>query len=232
MTRKRVTPEDSLRQNKLGMLIHLAAKGAAGAGVKASTASLALELGVSQQTVSRWLSELAAEGLVERRFNHVRLAAAARPVLQSVSSSLSACLSAPSFSVLRGRLSRGLEEGGYYLAQKEYSRQFAEILGYRPFAGTLNLVLSDAASVEAKRRLSQSEALRIAGFSRGGRYFGGAKLFPAELRHRGRKIACAVVIPDKTHHGENILEVVAKDNLRKTLKLKEGEALEVFVRGA
>lgn len=225
MTRFRVKQSSAINQNKLGLLVLLASLHAS-SGVKASTSSLAAELGVSQQTVSRWLSELAEEGFVERRFNFVRLTEKTRTALLSFSSAVSS-LSAPSPAVLRGRLSRGLEEGGYYLSQKEYSKQFAEILGYKPFAGTLNLVLSDAASVEAKRRLSTSEGVRIAGFRRENRYFGGAKLFPTELHHRGKKVVCAVVIPDKTHHGENVLEIVAQENLRKSLRLKEGEMLEV-----
>ena len=229
MTQKSVDSVKALWQNKLGLLLFLSSKGALAGGIKSSTSSLASELGVSQQPASRWLSELAAGGLVERRFSFVRLSEKSRPLLQSVSSALSASLSSPYAIIMRGRLSRGSEEGGYYLRQPGYSMQFSGILGYKPFAGTLNLVLSDGGSLEAKRRLAQSEGLRIAGFNRGGRNFGGARLFLAELHVRGKEIACGVVIPDKTHHGENVVEVVAEDNLRKTLRLKEGAALEVFL---
>jgi riboflavin kinase, archaea type len=228
MTRKRVTPENALRQNKLGLLVYLASRNAFG-GIRASTSSLAATLNVSQQTVSRWLAGLAAEGLVERGFNFVRLTPKAGAALQSVSSSIMPFISDSSQIVFHGNLARGFGEGGYYLRQKEYSRQLQDILGYAPFAGTLNIVLSGASSAQAKRRLMQSDGCRVAGFNRGGRNFGGARLFPGGLRAGGRKAACAVVLPDRTHHGENIVELVAKENLRKSLRLKEGQALEVSV---
>jgi riboflavin kinase len=229
MTQKSVSAAGALLRNRLGLVILLASKGALAGGVKSSTSALAGGLGVSQQTVSRWLSELSAEGLVERGFNFVRLSEKSRPLLESVSSALSAPLSAPSKIILRGRLSRGLEEGGYYLRQPGYSKQFSDILGYRPFPGTLNLVLSDADSVNAKGALVRSEGMRVAGFRREGRNFGGARLFPCELRAGGRKAGCAIVVPDKTHHGGNIVELVARENLRKSLRLREGQALEVIV---
>ncbi|MFH1200029.1 MAG: DUF120 domain-containing protein [Candidatus Micrarchaeota archaeon] len=218
-------------QNRLGLLAMLSFNGAH-AGLNTSTASLAAVLGVSQQTASRWLSELAAEGLVERRFGFVQLTSNGAQLLEGLHSSTAPASLSNSAIVLRGRLSRGLGEGGYYLRQPGYAKQFADILGYKPFPGTLNIVLSDASSVAAKQRLVQSKGLRIAGFDRGGRNFGGARLFVAQLNARSRKIPCAVVIPDKTHHGENIVEIVAKDNLRKSLGLKEGQEIEVAVQAS
>ncbi|MFH1107378.1 MAG: DUF120 domain-containing protein [Candidatus Micrarchaeota archaeon] len=214
------------------MLVRLASMGAVGPGVRASTSSIASGMGVSQQTVSRWLAELAAEGFVERGFGFVRLTPRAAEALSSLSSSLSQSLKPAGRLYLKGRLSRGLGEGGYYLKQPGYAKQFSDLLGYRPFPGTLNIVLSDAASVESKRRLLSMPGLRVAGFDREGRNFGGARLFPCELHSRGRKIACAVVIPDRTHHGENIVELVAGENLRGRYRLKEGELLGVTIAAA
>lgn len=43
------------------------------------------------------------------------------------------------------------------------------------------------------------------------------------------KIKGAIVIPEKTRHEKNILEIVAPVNLRKALKLKDGDSIQIEV---
>ncbi|MBU1198087.1 DUF120 domain-containing protein [Candidatus Micrarchaeota archaeon] len=215
--------------NALGILFLLATKGAGQCALKMSTATLATEIGVSQQTVSRWLMELSEEGFVERGFNNIRLTPHAVGFLNEKQAMLKEVLHEQTPSEFRGNVVSGMEDGKYYLSLPEYRLQLKELLGYSVFPGTLNLRLSDSRSQSLKQRLVTRKALIIQDFRREDRLFGGALLYPAELHvpKNGRQTVCAIIVPKKSHYGPEVLEIVAKEYLRKKLHLVEGDAIQV-----
>jgi riboflavin kinase len=94
----------------------------------------------------------------------------------------------------------------------------------RPFPGTLNLRLSgpEAAKLELLR---QQPGLPLEGFEDNGRTFGKGRVFRARLG----SIDCAVVLPDRTAHSDN-LEVICEKHLRRSLGLRDGQMVRLEVQ--
>ena len=221
-----------LKPSEFWLVLSLAEKNALNEAARISTAGLAKELGVSQQTVSRWLISLSALGYVERNFNSARLTDKSRALLYAVQVRASSCLRDEGELVLDGSVVQGMQDGRYYLSLPEYVKQIEGAISFKPFPGTLNLKLQDAKSVEAKLKLAALPGIRISGFRKGGKVFGAAKFFRARAVSTGRRqheVPCAIILPDYTHYGSGILELVAKESLRKRLGLKNGSQLRVYV---
>ncbi|MEM4500973.1 MAG: DUF120 domain-containing protein, partial [Thermofilaceae archaeon] len=161
------------------ILLYLAEKGAVVEGVKTSTAALARELGISQQSVSRLLMELAREGLIERessgRSMVIRLTDEALELALSLYAKLKEILESPSEMILTGRVFTGLGEGAYYIQIPFYMRQFEEKLGFKPYPGTLNLKLIRRDEVLKRALVERAARIEIERFSDGRRSYGGAR---------------------------------------------------------
>jgi len=124
---------------------------------------------------------------------------------------------------LRGKIVTGMGEGGYYITQKPYMDQFQCKLDFRPYEGTLNVKV-------AKEDLGKLEVIRnmpghvIDGFEKDGRTFGKVTAYKAKIHN----IDCAIVIPSRSHY-EDILELVCKYHLRRTLSINDGDEVDVIV---
>ncbi|MBI4361075.1 DUF120 domain-containing protein [Candidatus Micrarchaeota archaeon] len=185
----------------------------------ASSVELSATLGVSQQTASRWLSELVDEGFIERAAGAYRVTNAGRKYLQQLSPQ------AP--KQITGRVFTGLGEGRYYLSQKGYQDQFEALLGFKPYPGTLNLRLDDAENRQANVALRAQPGRYLRGFSVKERTFGGARCYACRIsgRHLG-----AVIVPERTHYPEDVVELLSPFFLRKKLGLKDGDAIRVVLK--
>ncbi|MEC7688522.1 MAG: DUF120 domain-containing protein, partial [Candidatus Thermoplasmatota archaeon] len=74
---------------------------------------------------------------------------------------------------------------------------------------------------------STIESIRIRGFLREGRSFGGATAYLAKIRtSESINISCAILIPDLTRHVE-VIEVIADVFLRESLDLKDGSVVHL-----
>ena len=125
--------------------------------------------------------------------------------------------------LFRGTVTTGMGEGQYYVNQPGYQEQFREKLGFVPFEGTLNvkIISGDLSKIDILRR---SEGIAIKGFERNGRTFGEARAYHATLQN----LDCAVVLPSRSHYSE-IMEVLCKYSLRRTLGLNDGDLVEIRV---
>ena len=115
----------------------------------------------------------------------------------------------------------GKREGSRFIELPWVKRQIVEKLGFTPFPGTLNIRLTKEES-RLKDSLEDAEAIEISpadGFSRG-------RCFKATLM---RRLRCAVVIPESPGYPKDVIEVTAAINLRKKLRLKDGDCLEIDV---
>lgn len=183
-----------------------------------SSVELSGQLGVSQQTASRWLSELQREGLVQRAAGAYRVSDAGRKYLLELSPK------AP--KQITGRVFTGLGEGRYYLSQKGYRDQFSGLLGFDPYPGTLNLRLQDAENRHANQALRAQLGLYLQGFSAKERTFGGARCYLCGIN----KTRAAVIVPERTHYPEDVVEVLSPVYLRKKLGLKDGDAVTLLLK--
>lgn len=193
-----------------------------------------MELGrglhLSQQAASKHLLILEEEGMIERRRRGrgttVVLTPKGADTVLSFYAKLKGVVEAEVKPMtFHGRVFTGLGEGAYYVSLPGYRKQFSRLLGFEPFAGTLNLAL-DPSETELRRQLKFLEGVEIGGFQDGKRTYGPVKCFRAKVE--GKYEAGALVI-ERTHHGEAVLEIISPLHLREILSLKEGDPVTVTV---
>lgn len=210
------------------VLIQLARKGAGRKSARISLSWLADLLGTSRQTAARRLAELEGRGLIERalrpRGQDVRITPAGWAALQAFHRELGLVLKpTPRLMRLSGRVATGLGEGSYYMEQPSYVKQFERELGFTPYPGTLDIKL-EKDSLELREMLARLPSNQVSGFETKERTFGPVKYFPARLR----KSKAALVMPLRSHHSD-IVEIIAPNKLRRSLRLKDGDRVEVEV---
>jgi riboflavin kinase len=209
-------------------LIILAKAGAHHGSLKISLSWLARRLNASRQTSARQLIELENRGLIKRELipkgQSVRLTPAGLAILRSVHKELDAILSEkPRMLKLVGQVVSGVGEGSYYVGQMGYRQQFKRELGFDPYPGTLDIKL-DKASLELRATLLELPGRQIEGFSTPERTFGPVKCFPAMLR----ETKAAVILPSRSHYSD-VIELIAPKNLRRSLKISDGDVVKVEV---
>lgn len=213
-------------------LVELVKLGAHAGFVPISTEELSKRLGQSQQSASQHLQELESLGYLERKRSgqrsEVRLNESGQEVVRAYYWSLRVALDGKSKQRIEftGKVFKGLGEGAYYIGLEGYRTQFAKALGFKPYPGTLNLRLDSSSDVERKKELRGLDGLRIEGFQRDGRTYGGARCYRATL---GEGLPGAVLVIDRTHYDDNVMEIIAPDYLRDALGLKDGDKLQVKV---
>lgn len=207
------------------LLLHLAKKTRLFNSVKTSTGEISSEFQVSQQTVSRKLRELKQKGLIT-------LAASPQGCEISLSEKGIAEIKMHFFELkaffesrkkmreLEGTVSLGFGEGKYYISRKQYLEQFKELLGFKPFFGTLNLLVEEQ---KLAGFLLNSKPIFIRGFSTKERSFGSLKAFKISIMG----VQGAIIIPERTKHAKNTIEIIAPVFLRKKFRLKENSRIKI-----
>jgi riboflavin kinase len=121
---------------------------------------------------------------------------------------------------LGGKVFSGRGEGEKFLELPWVKRQVKEKLGFIPYHGTLNIMLSEKS---AKRRKLLEKAASM-------------KVCPAEGHCSGKifeafvgMLECAIVIPEVAGYPRDVLEIIAPANLREKLQLADGDKITVTV---
>ncbi len=195
-----------------------------------TTSQLGEALGVTQQAASSRLVALEKSGFIERvhsgRGLSVRLTGSGLKLVRSFYADLSAALEPLSGELtITGKVFTGLREGAYYVSLPGYARPFKESLGFVPFPGTLNLRLAPP-QAEQRTKLKLLKGVTVSGFEDRRRTYGPVKCFRAKVRGR---LQGAVLAIERTHYDDSVLEVISPLNLRKALKLSDGDELSVTV---
>ena len=112
---------------------------------------------------------------------------------------------------IQGTVMPGVGEGSHYV--NRYLDYFETTLGFTCYPGTLNLKLKD------KINLNGHEKIQIVPKE--------SDLSPIDcyLITIADQFDGAIVIPHKTRHGSEVIEVIASVNLRDALNLKDGDTL-------
>lgn len=212
-------------------LIYLLSKGAKHNFVTITTSSLGETIKKSQQAASKYLLELENEQFVERIISGRNTSIKITPKGFSEIAKLSATLqkSLESFTShveLKGTLVSGMGEGAYYMSLKGYTKQFMSKIGCVPFPGTLNVKLDKKMYQEAIKQFESLDGIMIKGFSDGKRTYGWVKCFPAKL---DQSINCQLIILERTHHDESIIELISEVCIRKSGKLEDGSKVTIKV---
>jgi riboflavin kinase len=225
-----LTEKDDWRD--LFTLLKLAELGAHRRTAKISTEYLAEKLGISQQTASRYLIELERKGWIKRTITPegslIKIDDAGIKELQKLHQNLRLWIEAayPPSITLEGTVFTGLGEGAYYTTKEFYRKQFIEKLGFDPYPGTLNLKLTTDYDLKTRTELEAYPAIEIQGFKNTDRTFGVVKCYPATIDN---KVKGAMISALRSHYDNSVLELIAPVNLRKQLKLKDGQKLKVEI---
>ncbi len=119
-----------------------------------------------------------------------------------------------------GKVITGGGTGKKYVELPWVKEQIREKLGFTPFPGTLNLVLTPQCIKKRKdlHRTNSKMICHAEGYCAG-------LLFKASIND----LECAVVLPQVDNYPSNVLEIIAPTNLRTALNLKDRDTLAVTV---
>ncbi len=212
-------------------LTYLLSKGAKHNFVTITTSSLGKDIKKSQQAASKHLLELENSNFIERiisgRKISVKITSQGYSEMVKLSHALQKSLTSSSSDViLKGTLVSGMGEGAYYMSLKGYTKQFKTKIGYIPFPGTFNVKLGKREYIEAIRQFEGMEGTHIDGYSDGKRTYGWVKCFKAKLNST---FDCELIRLERSHHDTSIIELISKNNLRKTAKLSNGSKVTITI---
>jgi len=200
--------------------------------VHISSIKLSKNLGISQQSASRYLIELVDRGYLNRRLAQggqvVTILEKGILTLRREFSEYSLMFGTQREIEMKGTLETGLGEGGYYISKKGYMSQFKQKLGWEPYEGTFNLRLDEdeVPKIEAMRA---AEGMLISGFEQEGRTFGKAWVFDCALRNGTSNVGnCAIISPKRTHY-KRVVEIISPVFLRDKLDAEDGETFIISV---
>jgi len=121
---------------------------------------------------------------------------------------------------LTGAVFSGCGEGRKFLELPWVKQQIKQKLGFTPYPGTLNVMLSEE-STQRREFLEKAHSTKI---STSDGYCTGA-LFKALIG----TFQCAVIVPNAPSYQKALLEVISPHNLREALQLEDGSEVTVTV---
>jgi riboflavin kinase len=220
-----------LKIQHLLTLSYLLSKGAKYNYLTITTSSLGKNIHKSQQAASKHLLELEQNKFITRIINgrnlSVKITSKGFSEMVKLSSILQKSLdSSPSHIYLTGTLVSGMGEGAYYMGLKGYTKQFKSKIGYVPFPGTLNVRLDKKIHQESIKQFETLDGVKLDGFSDGKRTYGWVKCFSAKLNN---SINCELIILERTHHDDSVIELISKTCLRNNTKLKDDSKVSIKI---
>lgn len=211
--------------DELPLLLHLAEKTKLHQMLCTTTIALAKDLNLSQQSISRKLIALEQQGLIQRAVSmngvDLKLTPSAIAHLREHYQRLKKLFS--STLQLRGIVQDGLGEGKFYMSMPYYKQQFKKQFGFVPYPGTLNIKINPDKAALFLQQKKEKEII-IPGFKSAERTFGGVKAYPVKMCD---SLTTVLIVPDRTNHPKNIIEIIAAKNIRQHLHLKANDEVVV-----
>ncbi len=121
---------------------------------------------------------------------------------------------------LNGTIFSSRGEGKEFLELSWVERQIKQKLGFTPYPGTLNVMLSEE-SVKRRKLFEKARSMKVCpadGYCSG-------ILIKAFID----KLECAIVVPEVAGYPKEVLEIIAPVNLREQLQLEDGSEVAVTV---
>jgi riboflavin kinase len=227
------TSASAVGHAEVAALKTVALKGGFAEPVKVSCSVLGDRLDASSQTASRRLQRLEEAGLVEREVvsdgQWISITDSGEHRLRGEYADYRRIFEGGAGITLSGTVTSGMGEGRHYISLPGYMEQFVERLAYEPFHGTLNVTLTDE-SLRARAGLDSIDGVPIDGWEGDERTYGPATCYRATLETETGETfdPCHVIVPERTHHDERQLEVIAPEKLREELDLADDD--EVTIR--
>ena len=221
---------------EVAALKQIALEGGVDGERKVSCAALGDRLGASSQTASRRLQRLESADLIEREVvadgQWIALTTVGKSRLREEYADYRRLFEDDAALTLSGGVTTGAGEGRHYISLPGYNRQFEARLGYDPYPGTLNVEL-DEESTRNRSELAAVEGVPIDEWEDEERTYGSATCYPARLEaDAGGFEPVHVIVPDRTHHDEDKIELIAPEMLRDELGLADGDEVVVEIEEA
>lgn len=121
--------------------------------------------------------------------------------------------------ILKGRVVNGDKTGAYFVSL--YADRIKVKTGYDVFPGTLNIKCNDVPRFPTRSHFISSWTDR-------GRKFGAVWIYPAMMLNT----PVHVIVPEMSHHGSEVVEVISPYCLKSKLGLKNGDYIEIEVNEA
>ncbi len=119
---------------------------------------------------------------------------------------------------VKGVIASGVHRGESLIDKYHY--RLIGILGFEPWDGTLNVHVDSLVDIK-KHATKKIEHLLIGGIPHIEAYVAHVK-----LRKDGKEVDCWCLCQEEFHKS-TILELIAKDNLKETMKLHDGDTVEI-----
>jgi riboflavin kinase len=216
----------------LPLLLHIAEITKINNSVKIQTNIFAAVFGFSQQTASRKLMELEKKGLIARKVFidgiELKLTDKGKKIINKHYFLLKSLYDVKEnkniVNVLRGIVKTGLGEGKFYMQIKQYIEPIKNQFGFTPYPGTLNLSVD---SICRKEFLSEKKMFSVNGFSTPRRAYGGMLCCAVKIKRQSKIVAGVLIIPERTNHSEEFIELIAPVYLRDALSVKDNDVVEI-----
>ena len=124
---------------------------------------------------------------------------------------------------LHAVVTSGLGQGTYFVGLEWVRAAIQELIGFDPYPGTLNLRLVDVTMLRAWREVRETPALLL---TPPPPERCGARLIPVVV---APGIPAAVVVPDVTRYGDDVLELGAAIHVRSRLGLRDDDRVTVHI---
>ena len=206
----------------------LALLGALDDYISISSRELGDSLDMSQQSASKRILELIDEGYITRdlgtRRQRIKITPKGVELMKKEYTEYRRIFERTDHLNIHGEVASGMGEGGYYICQEGYLKQFKEKLGFSPFQGTFNVRIypEEIGKIDIVRNTA---GIMIDGFTNEGRSFGNVIAYKASIHN----IECAIIVPERSHYVD-ILEIIAPCSVRRTLSLSDGDRIDVKVK--
>ena len=201
--------------------------------IQLTTSDLGRFIHKSQQAASRHLLDLENAGYIERLRkgprSGIRITKRGYSEVELLFLILKRAVESAPFTIdFKGRVVSGMGEGAYYMSLDGYKKQFKEKLGYEPYPGTLNVKLVDQIFMNSIREISRYPSVFINGFSDNSRTYGWVKCYRADIND-GIVNDAAVLVLERTHYDDSMLEVIAPMSIKKAAGIKNGDEVRIKI---
>lgn len=223
----------SISNDALAVLKQLALKGGLSNTVPVVREEFSTRLKVSFRLLERQLSELEGMGHIERQSanggQQITITDRGVDALRREYQEYCSVFEAERPLPLTGSLVDGAGEGKKFISLDGYQRQFRERLGYEPFPGTLNIEL-DEESIRQRELMETLDGIPIDEWEDDGQTYGSAVCYGVDVcKNTSTYSSVHVLVPDRTHHGSSIVEVIAPEKLRDTLSIEPQDDVRLYI---
>jgi riboflavin kinase, archaea type len=233
-------------------LAHLLSLGAKETHTEITSSQISKVIQRSQQTASKILIELEKDSLIERIKNNrkfkIKVTQEGFEVIKELHGVMKTAIDSSRSKrvIFKGKIVTGMGEGSYYMSKKGYKDQFREKLGYEPYPGTLNIKLEEQIYKDTKREITGYPSIYIHGFKDENRTFGWVKCYPTILipgaketdkvlenskkNYENMEIESAILLLERTHHNNSLVEVISPVCIKETASLKNGDIVTIELK--